>query len=136
MRSVDVNKVASGEIISPRFPRGHPAPRSCYWFLEASQGNHFELQFLQYNLKSDPRAPGKCLDNLVARVIPPFATHSSSKLDREMADKYIIRFPCNGTVPQTFVSPSDTVVLEFETKSLAPGEGFKLTYREVPSSRK
>ncbi|XP_074596985.1 cubilin-like, partial [Brevipalpus obovatus] len=126
--------IASGEISSPRFPRGYPAPRSCHWYLEANQGNHYELQFLQYNLKSDPRAPGKCLDNLIARVIPPFGTHSFSRLDREMIDKYVIPFPCNGSVPPTFVSPSDTVVLEFETKSLAPGEGFKLSYQKVPSS--
>ncbi|XP_054159895.1 LOW QUALITY PROTEIN: cubilin-like [Oppia nitens] len=108
------NIATNGVITSFNYPNAVSERRYCSWYLTSVSGRSLRLEFLDYNLKADPRNTSLCLDHL--NIFK--GTYGSTKQ----------KMQCNAILPDPIQFQSHMAVINFGHSGLAPREGFRIQY--------
>ncbi|XP_021504160.1 cubilin isoform X2 [Meriones unguiculatus] len=102
----------TGVLTSPNYPMPYYHSSECYWWLKASQGSPFQLEFQDFHLEHHPSCS---LDYLAVYDGPSTSSHLVDKL-------------CGDTIPAPIRSSTDSVLLKLRTDEGQQGRGFEIKY--------
>ena len=101
----------SGIILSPHHPGYYPPLTRCHWTINVPRGNTIKLRFQEFQLEDHPSCFNDFLD-----------IYSGLK-PRKFMGRY-----CGERFPAFVESPSNVMVITFESNDNIAGIGFKLLY--------
>ena len=106
----------NGVITSPGFPNDYPANSNISWLIQLPKGKFIEFNFLNF------RTQGCYLDDSL--TIYNGASDASP----------VIRKFCGDDLPESFISPSNQVLLVFKSDGSINYKGFQLEYKTSSKS--
>uniref|UniRef100_A0A8C5UZ61 Cubilin n=1 Tax=Microcebus murinus TaxID=30608 RepID=A0A8C5UZ61_MICMU len=101
-----------GTFTSPNYPMPYYHSSECYWWLKASHGSPFELQFKDFHLEHHPNCT---LDYLAVYDGPSTSSHLLTQL-------------CGDEKPPLIRSSGDSMFLKLRTDEGQQGRGFEAEY--------
>ncbi|XP_036315022.1 cubilin [Pipistrellus kuhlii] len=105
----------TGTFTSPNYPMPYYHSSECYWWLKASQGSPFELEFEEFHLEHHPDCT---LDYLAVYDGPSTSSHLLTQL-------------CGDTKPPLIRSSGDSMFLKLRTDERQQGGGFLAKYHQT-----
>ncbi|XP_008147050.2 cubilin [Eptesicus fuscus] len=105
----------TGTFTSPNYPMPYYQSSECYWWLKASQGSPFELEFEEFHLEHHPDCT---LDYLAVYDGPSTSSHLLTQL-------------CGDTKPPLIRSSGDSMFLKLRTDERQQGGGFLAKYHQT-----
>ncbi|XP_035298709.1 cubilin isoform X2 [Cricetulus griseus] len=106
---------STGLFTSPNYPMPYYHSSECYWWLEASHGSPFLLEFQDFHLEHHPNCS---LDYLAVYDGPSTNSHLISKL-------------CGDITPAPIRSSRDSILLKLRTDEGQQGRGFEVKYSQT-----
>ncbi|XP_005856789.1 PREDICTED: cubilin, partial [Myotis brandtii] len=105
----------TGTFTSPNYPMPYYHNSECYWWLKASQGSPFELEFEEFHLEHHPNCT---LDYLAVYDGPSTSSHLITQL-------------CGNEKPPPIRSSGDSMFLKLRTDEHQQGGGFLAKYHQT-----
>ncbi|XP_006766106.1 PREDICTED: cubilin, partial [Myotis davidii] len=105
----------TGTFTSPNYPMPYYHSSECYWWLKASQGSPFELEFEEFHLEHHPNCT---LDYLAVYDGPGTSSHLLTQL-------------CGDEKPPLIRSSGDSMFLKLRTDEVQQGGGFLAKYHQT-----
>ncbi|KAM4828885.1 cubilin [Thomomys bottae] len=106
---------STGVFTSPNYPMPYYHSSECYWWLKASHGSPFLLQFQDFHLEYHQNCS---LDYLAVYDGPSMSSHLLAQL-------------CGENMPAPILSSGDNLFLKLRTDEGQQGRGFRIAYEQT-----